>query len=495
MTGNRHQIPQSLESLAQDAAIKYGFTPFFDRDVQRQVRSLKPLSISRKVPIKDLRGLLWSSIDNHDSEDLDQLEYCERQNSEIHVKIAIADVDAFVKRGDPIDRHASHNATSLYTGLESFPMLPEKLSYNLTSLLPDQDRLAIVIEYNVKKSGQIKYGAVYRAWVRNTAKLVYEDVGQWLQEPQARSYDWLTPQLQGQLRLQQEASLRLLAWRQQQGMLEFESIEPKAVIVNGRIADVVAREATQAHKIIEEFMISANETVIMFLVSRHVATIQRVVRTPERWGRIIEIAAEYGFELPLDPDPVPLRAFLVERYKKSPENFADLSLSIIKLIGRGEYEMVAPGKHSQGHFGLATGYYTHSTAPNRRYVDLIIQRLVKAVLEDKPLPYSRRDLIEQAAWSTERDSAAKKLERFMRKVAAAILLQERVGEIFDGVVTGASLKGVFVRLHRPAAEGMIVTGHEGLDVGEKVRVRLLRADPIKGFIDFQCLKVLPAGMV
>ena len=483
----------SLEDIAQSAALKYGFNPFFDQAVERELKKIKAPLLNKKSKIKDLRDLLWSSIDNIDSLDLDQLEYCEmRPNQEIHVKIAIADVEHFVRKGDAIDRHASQNATSLYTGLHTFPMLPSELSYDLTSLLPDEDRLAIVVEYNVKKDGQIKHGAVYRAWVRNKAKLVYENVGQWLQEEdQTREYSWLTEELKPQLRLQHTVALRLKAWRQAQGMLEFESIEPKPVIVEGKIVDLIGRQSTEAHEIIEEFMVSANQTIINFLVSHDASTIQRIVRTPERWGRIVEIAAELDFKLPLDPNALALREFLADRYQKSPQTFADLSLAIIKLIGRGEYEMVPAGKKSQGHFGLATGYYTHSTAPNRRYVDLIIQRLVKAILQESPVPYTRRELIEYAAWCTERDGAAKKLERFMRKVAAAILLQNKAGQEFEGIITGALPKGLFVRLYHPPAEGMIVKGGQGLDVGEKVLVRVLSTDPLKGFIDFQAIKVLP----
>ncbi len=480
----------SLESCAQQAVMDYGFTPFFNQAVEHQIQRLTTARPNKKDNIKDLTDLPWSSIDNIDSMDLDQLEYAERMDKGIiRMRIAIADVDHFVKRGDPVDKHASHNATSLYTGIMNFPMLPTQLSYDQSSLLPGHDRLAIVVEYDVLRDGKVKPGNVYHAWVHNKAKLIYESLGEWLINPKDALFTTLgIPELKEQLLIQHEASKRLKAWRQTEGMLEFESVESKPIIEDGLIKDLVLLKRTPAHEIIEQFMIAANQTMVAFLTKHQVPTIQRIVRTPERWGRIVEIAEDYGTKLPSEPDPVELRAFLTKRRKKEPETFVDLSLMIIKLIGRGEYEMVLPNKLGQGHFGLAVGNYTHSTAPNRRYVDLIIQRLVKAVLAGDPCPYTKRELVEHAAWCTERDAASKKVERFMRKVAAAMLLYPLVGHEFEGIITGSSNKGVYVRLEHPPAEGRIMRNESGLDVGDKVIVRLTSADPLKGHLDFQRLK-------
>ncbi len=481
----------SLEQIAENALVDYGFSPYISSAVESAVKHLKEAAPNKKDGIKDLRHLYWSSIDNIDSQDLDQLEYAERHpQGIIHIKVAIADVDHYVRRADAVDKHASHNATSLYTGVRNFPMLPERLSYDLTSLLPGKDRLVIVVEYNVKKDGQLVSGNVYRAWVTNKVKLVYEQVGAWLENPSQPQPPWLIDkELEEQIKMQYEASKRLRVYRQKEGMLEFETFESKPVVVEGQIKELTSLVSTPAHKIIEQFMIAANTTMVHFLTKHDLPTIQRIVRIPERWGRIVEIAEELGYHLAYDPDPIDLRRFLVLRQAKSPTTFADLSLMIIKLIGRGEYEMVNPGKLGHGHFGLAIGHYTHSTAPNRRYVDLIIQRLVKSAIEKQPVPYTKRELVELAAWCTERDTYSKKVERFMKKVAAAILLQKHIGEEFEGIITGSSSKGVYVRLFNPPAEGRIMRNERGLDVGQKVIVRLVDADPLKGFLDFVRISV------
>ena len=482
----------SLEQIAENALVDYGFSPYQGQAVLAAVKKIHPVSPNKKDGVRDLRHLLWSSIDNVDSEDLDQLEFAQKlPQGNIHIKVAIADVDHYVRRGDAIDKHASHNATSLYTGVKNFPMLPQELSYDLTSLLLDQDRLAIVIEYTVKKDGQTVAGDVYRAWVNNKAKLVYEQVGAWLDNMDQPKPVWLTnPHLEDQLRLQYEAAKRLRTHRQEEGMLEFETVETKPLIIEGQIKKLVLEESTKAHKIIEQFMIAANQTMVSFLTGHRLPTVQRIVRVPERWARIVEIAEDYGFHLSHEPDSAHLREFLIKRRAKDPKTFADLSLMIIKLIGRGEYELVNPGKLGHGHFGLAVGHYTHSTAPNRRYVDLIIQRLIKSVLAGAPIAYSKRELVELAAWCTERDAASKKVERFMRKVAAAILLQKHVGEEFEGIITGSSSKGVYVRLFDPPAEGRIMRNERGLDVGQRVIVRLAAADPQRGYLDFARIAVL-----
>ena len=483
--------PIDLKAIAGNAMRKYGFEPQFPDSVVREVNAItvKTLPINQK-DTKDLRMLLWSSIDNYDSMDLDQLEYCEHgQNGEIQVKIAISDVDAYVPRKSKTDQHAAHNGTSVYTGVETFPMLPDRLSKGITSLLPGQNHIATAIEYTVLPDGNFRPGDIYRAIVSNKAKLIYEEVGDWLEGktpiPQTVSE---VPGLKEQLQLQTDAIKRLKKNRREQGALELNTIEAQAVVEeNGLVRDLIIQRQNMARCLIEEFMVAANGTMVSYLGNAGIPMIQRVVRTPKNWEGIVMVAATYHENLPAEPDAKALAKFLIRQKAADPERFPDLSLTVIKLLGPGEYMMLAPGNEPYGHFSLAVTDYTHATAPNRRYVDLINQRLLKSVLDKVPSPYSQEELIDLSAWLSSREKGSKKVERFMRKAAAAVLLQGRIGEPFDALVTGASEKGTYVRLITPPAEGRVMRGERGLRVGQKVRVRLLRTDPYNGFIDFECI--------
>jgi VacB/RNase II family 3'-5' exoribonuclease len=477
-----------LKAIAEQAMERYGFFPHFPEDVLEEVTTLTSRTLTNgATDVRDLRSLLWSSIDNWDSMDLDQVEYCEQaSDGEIHIKVAIADVDLYVPRHSQADRYGAHNGTSVYTGVETFPLFPDLLSKGATSLLPGQDRRAIVVEYAVLPDGDFRPGAVYRAVIQNKAKLVYEEIGGWLDGTGPRpSAVRDIPGLEDQLLLQTEASRCLKRYRTEQGALELDTIEAQAVMEDGQIQELVVPQKNPARYLIEDFMIAANGTMVAFLGNAGISMIQRVVRVPKYWNRIIETAAMFGERLPPSPDARALSRFLLRRKEADPERFSDLSLTIVKLLGPGEYMMLAPEEPPTGHFGLAVTDYTHGTAPNRRYVDLIIQRLLKSVLDQRPSPYLPKELEDRAAWLTEREKQANKVERFLRKAAAAVLLQDRIGESFPAIVTGASEKGTYVRLLEPPAEGRVMQGEQGLMVGQKVHVRLLRTDPNKGFIDFE----------
>jgi exoribonuclease-2 len=477
-----------LRAVARQAVIEAGFAPDLPPAVEREVEALdgNRANAAADSSARDLRSLLWSSIDNRESRDLDQVEYVERQtDGDIRVMVGIADVDAFVPAGSATDQHAAENATSVYTGVETFPMLPERLSTDITSLLGGVERLAVIIEMTVSPAGDVRSSDIYRAVIRNYAKLDYESVGDWLEGrgpvPSAAAS---VPGMEEQLRLQAEAADRLRALRKRLGALDLETIEASPVTDDGRIVDLTVKQKNRARSVIEEFMVAANQVMATFLMAKGEPTIQRVVRTPERWPRIVEIAERLGDALPAEPDSVALSAFLARRKQADPERFPDLSMSVVKLLGSGEYGVIQPGAAHEGHFGLAAHDYTHSTAPNRRFVDLVTQRLIKAVMADKAVPYTADDLARIADHCTERDRAAKKVERKMRKVAAAVLLAGRIGQEFDAIVTGVTPKGTFARLIAPPAEGRVVRGERGLDVGDKVRVRLVGTDPERGFIDF-----------
>lgn len=474
--------------MARRAMIENGFAPDMPPEVslELQASGSEEPTAPDDSRVRDMRSVLWSSIDNHDSRDLDQVEFAERlPNGDIRLMIGIADVDAFVPKDSAIDRHAFQNTTSIYTGVRTFPMLPEQLSNHTTSLLEDVDRLSVVSELVVDAEGEVTSDEVYRAIVRNHAKLVYERIGAWLE-----GHTPVPPEvskvagLEEQLRLQDEATERLRALRRRNGALNLQTIEAKAVAVDGRVVDIVASEHNRARDIIESFMVAANTEMAQFLEAEGLPSIRRVVRTPERWPRIAEIAKGFGENLPKEPDSRALAAFLTRRRAADPVHFPDLSLSIVKLMGPGEYVVEGAGAEGDGHFGLAVHDYTHSTAPNRRYPDLITQRLLKAVIARRPPPYTEAELREIAEHCTEREDAARKVERLMRKASAAVLMGERIGETFDAIVTGVSNKGTFVRLIAPPAEGRVMRGEEGMDVGDKVRVKLLATEPERGFIDF-----------
>jgi len=478
-----------LHKIARSALTRYGFDFTADKSVLDEINSFEPekLPDAAREGAVDLRGFLWSSIDNTESLDLDQLEYCERNpNGEIIVRIAIVDVDLFVPKNSQTDIHAARNGTSVYTGIEVFPLLPDRLSTELTSLLPGTDHYGLVIEFSVSPNGEIIPGIVFRSFIRNKAQLIYEEIGDWLEGKTGIPASVVRiPGLKEQLELQDEAARRLSRFRVEQGTLEFETIEAKPVIREEKVIGLFVQEKNRARYIIENFMVAANVTISQFLKKAGIPMIQRVVRVPKNWPAIVEVAASCQEILPPQPDAKALAQFLQNRKIADPESFSDLSLTIVKLLGPGEYLMLEPGAASVGHFGLAVMDYTHGTAPNRRYVDVIIQRLLKTVLDKKTCPYNRNELIDCAARCTDRDKAAKKVERFMRKAAAAVLLRDRIGESFEAIVTGVSDKGTYARIIIPPVEGRVMRGEMGLVVGQKVRVRLSGIDPYKGHIDFE----------
>jgi len=449
-------------------------------------------TIPAEDPVEDAVDLLdraWSSIDNEESRDLDQIEVAEAMtdgSGAIRLLVGIADVDALVPRGSPIDHHAAINTTSLYTGVRVFPMLPEALSTDRTSLLEDRDRLSVVTEMVVRRDGTLDDAGtrVYVARVRNRAKLVYERVGAWLEDgPDAeRPRD---PEIAEQVRLQSEATQRLRRRRYEHGALDLETIEARPVMKDGRIVDLEVTRKSRARELVEDLMIAANGATARFLEQRGRSTLRRVVRTPKRWDRIRELAAGLGGALPAQASAAALAEFLNVRRAADPSRFADLSLTVVKLLGPGEYALQRATDPDQGHFGLAVEDYMHSTAPNRRYPDLVTQRLLKAVIAGAPSPYTDDEIVAVAAHCTERENAARKVERTMRKIAAAVLLAPRIGEVFDAIVTGVNASGTFARLIHPPAEGRVVSGERGLDVGDAVRVELVATEPTRGFIDFK----------
>ncbi|WAI00493.1 RNB domain-containing ribonuclease [Methanogenium organophilum] len=477
-----------LTAIAWDTMERFGFYPEFPRSVLREVEVIKPKIHDGEIDSHDLTSLLWSSIDNWDSMDLDQIEYCEKGAAgEIHVKVAIADVDSYVPKRSQADRYAAHNGTSVYTGIVTFPMLPDHLSKGITSLLPGQDCEAVVIEYTVLPDGNTRHGSLYRATVANKAKLIYEEVGEWLEGTRDIPVTVSdVPALEEQILMQHEAAQRLRRYRMKHGALDLQTIEAEPVMEEGRVKDLVVQRQDLARQVIEEFMVAANGTTVAYLEDAGLPMIERVVVTPKYWDEIVDTAAEYGWKLPSRPDAKSLSRFLDYERERDPDTFPDLSLTIVKLMGPGEYIARDPKREPVGHFALAVTDYTHSTAPNRRYADLIIQRLVKSAIEGDHCPYTYEDLEEESAWLSDREKRSKKVERFMRKAAAAVLLEDRIGEKFEGFVTGASERGTYVRLIEPPVEGRVMRGEGCLKVGHKVIVRLIHTDPERGYVDFEC---------
>jgi VacB/RNase II family 3'-5' exoribonuclease len=483
---NTHPSQPNLREIARNTMIHEGFDPDFPASVKAELAKLDSVKSPPAAQSRDLRKLLWSSIDNSDSKDLDQVEFAERVGEDIKVSVGIADVDSYVPKGSAIDQHAFENTTSVYTGVEAFPMLPERLSTDMTSLVQGEDRLAIVIEFTVPPDGEVTPQEVYAALVRNQAKLSYESVGNWLDNggpiPEALSN---SPQLVQQIKLQLEAAQRLLEARRAKGALELYTIQATPVMnETGSVVGLSVSERNSARDIIENLMIAANVTMSEYLSRKQVLSLQRVVRTPENWPRIVEIAGELNESLPTEPDARALANFLEKRRKLDPDHFPDLSLAVVKLIGPGEYVAETPQSTGEGHFGLAVHNYTHSTAPNRRYADLVTQRLLKSSERNGESPYSFSELQQIADHCNERESAARKVERKMRKIAAAMLLRNRIGDEFAAIVTGITTKGTFVRTIKPPVDGLVVRGKEGLKVGQHARVRLQSTDPVNGFIDF-----------
>jgi VacB/RNase II family 3'-5' exoribonuclease len=480
--------PFDLKARARQAMSDAGFHPDFPPEVLREAQDLKANAPKTPDPkIRDMRALLWSSIDNDSSRDLDQVEFVEKlEDGTTRLLVGIADVDASAPKNSATDKRAATETTSVYTGVTIFPMLPNEFSTQATSLLGDEDREAIVIEVHVRDSGEAACHDVYPALLRNRAKLAYNATGAWLEgrgpmpEPIAR-----VPGMEAQLRLQAETSKKLRDIRKQRGSLTFGSVEAMPVVENGEVKDLAIVRHNVGEYIIESFMVAANVAMAQNLKEEGVTSIRRVVKTPKRWDRIQSLAQQFGVKLPDSPDPRSLSDFLDQRKTADPDHFPDLSLSVVKLLGPGEYIVERPDTVPTGHFGLAVQDYTHSTAPNRRFADLVTQRLLKAIINRAPTPYSEGELGDIAKRCTEREDAARKVERLMRKVIAAKLLSSQIGQVFDGIITGAMAKGTFVRLMKFPAEGMVVRGAKGADVGDKVRVKLVGTDAAKGFIDFE----------
>jgi VacB/RNase II family 3'-5' exoribonuclease len=476
----------NLQAIARQVMQAEGFEPDFPPEVPKQLADISahPPQLVPSDRVRDLRNLLWSSIDNDTSKDLDQIEVAERlPNGDIKVMIGVADVDSFVGKDSPIDQHAERETTSVYTGVTIFPMLPNELSTGASSLLPDVDRPAVVIEFSVNASGALSSSNVYRAIVRNKAQLTYNGVGAWLEgSAPAPPKVAASAELQAQLKLQDQVAQTLKKLRYEHGALNLDTSEVVPLLYNEQVVDVVTSTKNRATDLIEDFMVAANGVVARLLLN--VSSLRRIVRTPAHWDGIVRLAAEQGEKLPATPDSKALNDFLIKRKAADPDHFADLSLAVIKLVGPGEYVLERPGDSPEGHFGLAVQDYTHSTAPNRRFPDVVTQRLIKASLDGKPGPYTDNDLAAIASNCTEKGDAARKVEREMSKRLAAMAMSHRVGETFDAMVTGTTPKGTFVRVFQPHMEGLLAQGAQGLHVGDKLRAKLVRTDVQHGFIDF-----------
>lgn len=474
-----------LQATAKTIVQEHGFNPEFPAEVGTQLAGIKDHpQVAQSDGVRDLRDLLWSSIDNDTSRDLDQIEVAERaSDGNVKVMIGIADIDVFVPKLTAIDQHAARETTTVYTGIRNFPMLPEELSTGITSLLENQDRMSVVVEFVVDSEGNIKSSEVFRALVRNKAQLQYNSVGAWLEgRATAPPKVAASAALQEQLRLQSEVAQKLKNQRFQHGALNLQTDEVHPLVLNDKVVDVVKQQKNQATELIEDFMVAANGVVARLL--EDVSSLRRIVRTPKRWDRIVQLAAAKGEKLPAEPDSKALNDFLVAQKAAAPDHFADLSLAVIKLIGPGEYVLERAGEPAPGHFGLAVQDYTHSTAPNRRFADVVTQRLTKAKLSGQTNPYSDDELLVIASNCTQKEDAARKVEREMSKRLAAIAMQSHIGEIFDAIVTGVTEHGTFVRVLQPRIEGLLAQGGQGLDVGDKLRARLIRADVQRGYIDF-----------
>ncbi|HEX5390253.1 MAG TPA: RNB domain-containing ribonuclease [Burkholderiaceae bacterium] len=481
---NHHR--STLSTLAAWAMFSRGLEPEFPRAALQQVAALHGPAVDTSGQLRDLTALPWCSIDNDDSRDLDQLTVSQPLPQRgIRIFVAVADVDSLVPKDSPVDAHARQNTTSVYTSARVFPMLPERLCTDLSSLNPDQDRLALVTQMDFSDDGMLAASSIYRARVRNHAQLAYDATSDWLEgrselpEPARR-----VPGLAAQLHAQDEAAQKLRVLRRAQGSLDFETFQPRATFDGERIISIRQQPQNRARQLIEEFMIATNGCTARFLSSQGSPALRRVVRSPERWQRIVEVAQSYGTSLPREPDGKALEAFLAQRHQEDPLRFPDLSLVIVKLMGSGEYVVERPGDPTIGHFGLAVKAYMHSTAPNRRFPDLVTQRLLKAALSGQDPPYTDNELEALATQCTAQENAAQKVERQMRKSEAALLLHTHIGQHFDGLVTGSSAKGVWVRIFEPPAEGRLTGEVAGLHVGQAVHVRLMSTSVERGFIDF-----------
>ena len=474
-----------LRAIADRVMRERGLQPDFSPDAQAQLAAITQPAATPDPSVRDLRELLWCSIDNDDSRDLDQLSVAQPVDGGVRILVAIADVDALVTLGSAIDAHAETNTTSVYTAAGVFPMLPEKLSTDLTSLGEHDDRLAIVVDMTTTTRGDVVASDLYRAIVRNHAKLAYNGVAAWLDGGEAPERVTVVRGLDAQLRMQDDAAQKLKAAREECGALTLDTLEVRPVFTaDGALTDLRPDTRNRAKELIENFMVAANVVTAKFLDKAGFPSLRRVLDTPARWPRIVALAAASGYKLQANADAIALDAFLRQVRERDPAHFPDLSLAVVKLLGSGAYAVEEPDKHAPGHFGLAVKDYAHSTAPNRRFPDLVAQRLVKAALAQRPPPYSTAELAALATHCTLQEDNATKVERQVQKSAAALLLAPRIGRQFDAIVTGASAKGTWARISSPTVEGRIVRGFEGLDVGDAVRVQLLRADATHGFIDF-----------
>ena len=481
-----HQLHFDLVAAARRSMVEHGFEPDYPAPIAGQLEQLREHSPQPAASARDLRSLLWSSIDNDTSRDLDQIEYVEpTPDGGARVLIGIADVDAFVPTGSPIDQHALRETTTVYTGVENFSMIPEELSTGSTSLLENQERAAVVVEFTLDAQADIAGSDIYLARVVNRAQLAYPSVGAWLagQAPAPAKVS-ASADLEKQLRLQNDIAQKLRGQRAKHGALNLQTLETHPIRLTDGQIDIEAEVKNLATQLIEDFMIAANGVVARAFDAHHFSAIRRVVKTPKRWDRIVELARQKGTQLPAEPDPKPLHDFLCEQQKTDPDHFADLSVAVVKLLGPGEYVLERPGDPPQGHFGLAVQDYTHSTAPNRRYADLVGQRLLKAMIAGRPSPYSDEELSSIAAQCTRMEDAERKVAREMQKRIAAVAMASRVGQAFDAIVTGVNEHGSFVRTLKPPVEGMLVRGQQGVDVGDRVHVTLVRTDPAHGYIDF-----------
>jgi exoribonuclease-2 len=483
------QTRLTLQRIARRVMVERGLEPEFSPAALVELAAIHGPA-PRPASTRDLRDLLWCSIDNDDSLDLDQLSVAEaKPDGAVRLMVAVADVASLVRSGSAIDAHARENTTSVYTAGQIFPMLPEKLSTDLTSLNPAADRLALIVDMTFGADGAMVHSDVYEAQVRNHAKLAYNSVAAWLEGtgPQPAPIG-VVAGLADNLRLQHRTAQLLREQRHMRGALSLQTLEARPVYVGEILQDLQADESNVAKNLIEELMVAANGVVARFLTGKKFPSIRRVVRTPTHWDRIVELAAARNFPLPKAADNVALEKFLLAAREADPAYFPDLSLAVIKLLGKGEYVVEFPGGSAPGHFGLAVRHYAHSTAPNRRYPDLLGQRLVKASLAGRPVPYSNDELVALAQHCTEQEDAAKKVERQVVKSAAAMLLSSRIGDHFDATITGASDKGTFARLTHPPVEGKLVEGFVGRKVGDRLTVQLVYTDVERGYIDFKSVK-------
>jgi len=487
MNSNHPPHRAVLKSIAHRVMLERGLLPDFSVEALAELGRLEHAAANDGGTVRDLRDLVWASIDNDDSLDLDQLSVAEAlPENKVKILVAVADVDSLVKNGTALDAHARHNTTSVYTAAETFPMLPERLSTDLTSLNFGQERLSIVVEMVIAADGSVQDSDLYPARVTNHAKLAYNSMAAWLDG--SGSPPGAIAAVQGldeNLRLQDQTAQRMKKLRHLHGALSLETLEAKPVFEGDQISALEIEERNRAKEIIEDFMVAANGVTARYLSARKFPSIRRVVRTPKRWDRIVELAREHKFGLPHDPDSRALEEFLIKEKTDDPLRFPDLSLAVIKLLGAGEYVAELPEGNVPGHFGLAVKDYAHSTAPNRRYPDLLTHRLLKAAMARKAVPYRKDELDQLAAHCTAAEDAANKVERQVGKSAAALLLESRIGERFEAIVTGASEKGTWVRLLTMPVEGKLVGGFEGVDVGHRIRVQLTSLDVQRGFIDFK----------